>query len=803
MTKSTDETQKIRSASDKAYKVIHLILFILLVCTATFYFIAQHCIHNPSFFDPECEVYPNTWTHTDINGNTETITSVPATIDITGEDIVRLNTVLPDSIPDEFYIYYNTGKNFSVEIDGEQRESYEIRVTPYGINAKNMWLPIKINPEDAGKTLTIVRWDLFSDSLVLPVCYIGNDHGFFYTLLKANRFILLLAFSIQIFDLLVLILCLIYRIYTRKSFALLYLAVAVFAASAWLILDNLTYPFLYDNYFVDGVTEFMIELLLPFPFILYLNILQKRRYQNIFNIVNIVVIIDFLVFSFMHFTNIADFNSNLLLINLITAIIILITLIIVVYDLFVKKNRDYTIIAIGFLTFIMFAIIEIIHNSIEGHSNDGSYIVLGLISLLVISIYHEMSNIYKMSIQTSEAQASNAAKSAFLANMSHEIRTPINAIIGMNELILREDINDTVKDYAQNVKDASISLLELINDILDFSKIEQGKIEFVSEEYDISELLRSVINMLRVRAQEKGLELDHDISDKLPRKLIGDSRRIREIIINLMNNAVKYTEKGSVTLKAYMGQTNDPDNKETAPALIISVKDTGIGIREEDKDRLFKQFERLDYKKNKNIEGTGLGLAITANFIKNMGGSITCESEYGKGTEFIAVIPQRIADETPIGEFSEENRKTDNEEHKNDLDTFRCPDARLLVVDDNKINLIVASRLLNITTPNVDCCKSGAEMLDLICKQKYDIIFLDHMMPGMDGIEALKKSHSTAGNLNEDTPYIALTANAILGAREEYLSNGFTDYLSKPMTTSDLARILRAHIPAEKIISQL
>jgi signal transduction histidine kinase/CheY-like chemotaxis protein len=790
MTKNTVDSEIPDSNPDKLYKSIAWIMAFLALLIFLFFLYGQYVIQNPSYYDPVCVTYDGPWTHTDSTGYTDTGTA-PVAFDITGQSEVRVSTVLPDDISPEYYMFYKAGKNIRVEIDGEVRAEFPIGRSAFGVNVKSMWLPIKLYPYDSGKTLTIIRDGMNEESIVVSSGYIGNIYGFFQILLTNNMLILLLAFSILVFDALVVAVCIFFRIRTRRSFALMYLSIAVYVSALWLLFDNLTYPFLFNNYHVDGLVEFLIVMLLPYPFMSYLNILQKRRYQKIYNVAGIEMLLEFVIFTTLQFTDVLDFSTALPLINLNTGIMVILTVGVLLYDLLAKKNHEYLIGGIAFLAFIPMAVTEVLHVSVPGHTNDGFYIAVGLILLLMLSIYQEVVRIRRMRRETTEAQASNAAKSVFLANMSHEIRTPINAILGMNEMILREDISDPVREYAESVRDASNALLDIINDILDFSKVEQGKLELVPEEYDIGELLNSVITMIRVKSGEKNLELITEVSENIPRKLYGDPKRIREILINLLNNAVKYTPKGSITLKVTMDTAAQP------PLLTFSVKDTGIGIREEDRDKLFKQFERLDYNKNRNIEGTGLGLAITASYVRLMGGSINCISEYGKGSEFVAVIPQDIIDDTPVGNISE--LSPSGKKETNRMDTFTCPNASLLVVDDNLINQKVAVHLLQISEANVECCSSGPEMLDLICRKKYDMIFLDHMMPDMDGLEALAHAEELPDNLNQLTPYIALTANAIVGAKELYLEHGFTDYLSKPISTADLAEVLLTYLPADKI----
>ena len=413
-----------------------------------------------------------------------------------------------------------------------------------------------------------------------------------------------------------------------------------------------------------------------------------------------------------------------------------------------------------------------------------------------------------------EAEKANAAKSDFLANMSHEIRTPINAVMGMNAMILRESDDANVREYAGKAHNASKTLLALINDILDLSKIEAGKMEIVEDVYFLSSVLNNVVNMMRVKAEEKKLEFIVEIDESIPDELMGDETRISQVIINILNNAVKYTREGSVRLKIEQVPgivqsdaavlAGVPEEKilaasEDGVLLKIAVIDTGIGIREEDIGKLFGNFERLDQKANKNVEGTGLGLSITGKMIEMMHGRVEVESVYGEGSTFTIYLPQKVEGDVTIGNF--EAKFAEYVKSLNSYkETFRAPDAHILVVDDNEMNLFVVEKLLKTTEIVVSCCGSGERCLELIRQRHYDVILLDHMMPGMDGIETLKRMKEMKHHLCKDTPVIALTANAIVGVREMYLADGFDDYLSKPIDSNELETMLRKHLPGDKVV---
>ena len=402
----------------------------------------------------------------------------------------------------------------------------------------------------------------------------------------------------------------------------------------------------------------------------------------------------------------------------------------------------------------------------------------------------------------SRLESASAAKSSFLANMSHEIRTPINAVLGMDEMILRECSDKQILEYATDIDSAGHQLLSLVNDILDFSKIESGKMELHPVEYELFSVMNDCYNMIFMRARRKDLEFIVENDPDIPAFLFGDEVRIRQIIMNLLTNAVKYTKDGTVKL-IFGYEKIDAENIK----LVVSVKDTGIGISEENMKYLFDSFTRIDERANRNIEGTGLGLPITKKFTEMMEGEITVESVLYEGSTFTVTIPQKIADKGVVGKFSERlnhrnengdgNGSTENETPQKDK--FTAPRARILVVDDVKMNLNVVRLLLKNTGMQIDLASSGEECLKYTLVKRYDVILMDHMMPIMDGIEALHKIREQADGLNVDTPVVALTANALVGAQEMYLDEGFVSYISKPVKSDDLEAALLNILPPDKI----
>jgi CheY-like chemotaxis protein/HPt (histidine-containing phosphotransfer) domain-containing protein/anti-sigma regulatory factor (Ser/Thr protein kinase) len=375
--------------------------------------------------------------------------------------------------------------------------------------------------------------------------------------------------------------------------------------------------------------------------------------------------------------------------------------------------------------------------------------------------------------------------------MSHEIRTPINSILGMNEMILRENNDGAIGEYSRSIKNSGKMLLMLVNDVLDFSKIEAGKLEINETPFYMSQMMNDVISLVKERADEKGLKLKAMISDKIPNEIISDEFRIRQVLVNLINNAIKYTEKGTVTIKLSGKYIEDGFD------LSLAVKDTGKGIRKEELPHLFEAFSRADKEQNANIEGTGLGLAIVKSIVDSMKGTVSVESEYGVGSEFKVTFPVKYSGEELLNDdFMNATRR---EEVSSRECNFSAPEARVLAVDDNQANLTVVKLFLKRTGIILDLCSSGTRAVELCKENKYDLLLLDHMMPKPDGIETLHLIREEEASKNRDTKAIVLTANAVAGSRKMYIDEGFADYLTKPLDAQVLEQTVKIMLPPEKV----
>ncbi|MCM1056221.1 MAG: ATP-binding protein [Firmicutes bacterium] len=415
--------------------------------------------------------------------------------------------------------------------------------------------------------------------------------------------------------------------------------------------------------------------------------------------------------------------------------------------------------------------------------------------LLLADVTENNRLMEELVVAKEHAESANKAKSSFLSNMSHEIRTPMNAIVGMTEILLREQHSPKETGYLYNIKNSGLALLTIINDILDFSKIESGKLEIVDEEYFPAAMLSDLRMIFQNRIGEKEVELQFDIDSALPVKLYGDSMRLRQVIINIGNNAIKFTEKGYVRLTMRVQEKNGEDIR-----LFVSVEDTGQGIRQEDLQKLFGAFEQVDTKKNHHKEGTGLGLSISKQLVELMGGRIEVKSEYGRGSEFYFTVCQKLRSEETVGD-SWENAAAQEKDVPEDYQEFTAPEARVLIADDNEINREVAVLLLEPLQMQIDTAENGAEALEMIQKNRYDLVFMDHWMPVMNGVEATAALRRLEGEYYQKLPVIALTADAMEDAKQEFYQAGMNDFVAKPIEMKEICTTIKSWLPKEKMRS--
>lgn len=720
---------------------------------------------------------------------------VPATLDVPRREKVTIGTVLPANVRNGDTICFRpVWQDVWVYVDGELRAEHDLKESrPYGKNSAFKYVFVDLSEEDSGKELV---YKFVSDSK-----YSGNIRQMYYGE-RSSIWVRIMAdagpksaaaLSMGLMSLFCIIVCAVLRFAIKRPLELRYLAWALFLCAWWMLSEMEFRQLIIKNISLWTSTTYWSLMLIVFPLLLYVNAIQKNHYKKLYVIPIVYMMGVTIIGTALQMFSVVEFVSQLPFIHAGLAFSIICIIATLTIDSFTGRIKDYMLVGIGIYGLLVSAIVEMIFYYLQVDLSLGTILAVGLMFLLVMAIIKTGKDLLGAEKHKQEAIVAREAQAKFLANMSHEIRTPINAVIGMNEMILRENEDETVEEYAMNIKRASNMLLELVNEILDFSKIESGQLEIVEGKYYLADIIHDEKLLLDTRIGEKPIDIQIEVDKKIPSVLYGDEIRLKQILTNILSNAAKYTEKGTITLKVFFQWINSE-----RISLCFQIKDTGAGIKEEDLPTLFEEFKRLDMSKNRNVEGTGLGLNIVKQLVYLMQGNIYVDSVYGKGSTFTVFIPQKVLDSSPIGEYEQSVHKSTR--RVGSVKThFIAPKARVLVVDDNAMNLTLMKALLKRTRMEVDTVSSGKECLKLTRQKKYHIILMDHMMPGMDGVETLHALRSEASNSNKDTVVIALTANAVAGSREMYLEYGFDNYFAKPIQADRLDEMLVNYLPPELI----
>ncbi|MDY5576048.1 MAG: response regulator [Lachnospiraceae bacterium] len=706
-----------------------------------------------------------------------------------GEKIVIKNTI-PEEYWGETLTFLSADKTLKITVDGEEIYTFGLNDERLFGNTPGSVMVFADVPKDceAGEIEIEMISPYANYATYISEISVAKRDVAILNFIKQKSSDILLTMIILIVAVVLLILAIVQKMLQKKIGGVEYLGIYLLLMSIYYLIETKVPEVFYGNQTLYSNLIFIILMTAPLFLEAYCyesmpEIGKTILFVMMFSVVNAITQLVLQICGYVDFMDMSFISHGIIV------LIIIVNVVTLGKNISKEKNLEAEIGLVGIICMMISIFIDILRTytiKIGDLGKASRYgVCLFAICALIIYMRRMMQEHVKFVEQAkNDAIAANVAKSQFLANMSHEIRTPLNGILGMDAILLEECEDDNLREYAQNIQSAGQSLLSIINDILDISKIEAGKLEILPVEYELFSVINDCYNIAKVRAESKELSLRMMIDPKLPSGLCGDEVRIRQIINNFLSNAVKYTKEGMITLSVSYESL-----EENQIMLTIEVKDTGIGIREEDMKKLFNTFTRIEEKRNRNIEGTGLGLNLTKNLVQMMGGEIFAKSTYGKGSCFTAKIPQKVIDPEPMGDFEKRYQQLHDTEEKQKM-TFVAPDAKILVVDDVEINLKVIKGLLKKTCIQIDTADSGMKCLEYVKKKQYDLIFLDHMMPEMDGIETLQQMKLLADNLNMNTPVIMLTANATRGAREEYLKAGFNDYIAKPFKEEDLQEIL-------------
>ncbi len=765
----------------------------LLAGLASYVFLQHTLADERGVFNYFCEPFTGPWERVMPDGSRIPV-EIPGSTEAEPGDDVMIETVIPPELAEYGTLCIRGARqDIRASIDGEEIYYFTTKDTRLlGTSSAALYLMIPIPADAVGKTLTV---EYFSNS-----AYTGHFRSMFYgsqagilihVLFRLHGLEIVSGILLMIFSIIILIISTTLRIALKRLPPIFYLALCMFSGSLWILSNSPLQQIVMPNISATADLAFFALMCIAVPLMLYFDELQSGRYHLYYTIYNAISITEIWVTSLLYLFGLAEYTRTYAIMFLTLAIGILLILITIIRDKLKGFSREYAFLAIGYLGLSLCGIYEMTSYIRRDEFFNGAAMGVGFLFLLVMATGQTIRDAIQVEHDRTKARQANKMKAEFLANMSHEIRTPMNAILGINSIILRDTKEPETRENAENIESAGKSLLALVNDILDFSKIESGKITLLPVEYETASLVRDCRNLVSGRAESKGLALEFIVDDSLPVTLKGDVDRVRQIVTNLLTNAVKYTNEGSVTVRFVSDRDDAGDFR-----LNVSVKDTGIGIKPEDIEKIFGSFQRVDQSRNRSIEGTGLGLSIVHHLTRIMGGDIRVESVPEEGSTFFLSLPQEVVDPTPL-----RDRKSADTGVKKSVpeESFYAPKASLLVVDDVEMNLKVVTGLLRRSSIRVDTAASGQDCLDMICKEHYDIILLDHMMPEMDGVETFERMKTLPGNLNPDVPVIMLTANALAGSRERYLMAGFTDYLAKPFRYESLVKMLEQYLPPELI----
>ena len=813
MKRNTHRTANMMAQDERLLETIYgVIVLLLAIFTVVSY---RYAYQNDSFDGRDFVRLSKGWVQV-LPGTEKVIESLPADLDDKLGEAVTIRRILPEEFPIESPALFvkSAHQNVSIRIGGREYYRYTFRAShryDEGFPPSH-WLVVRLSEDCEGQEISITFTRLQDDwTDTVDEIYLGAKADILYELIRQNALPLVVTLLLLLLAAAFLIRQAMVSARREGGHRNLYLALYLAFLAAFLICNSGVRQLYFGNILYARSMEFLSIMMIPVPLILFLNQAERGRFQTAANLLCLLIFavdLPVLLLALLGISNLLNMLWAIMLTVLAAALFVVISLCrIAVTD--PEQFRALTALAISNFLLIVCSAVSFLDIVFLSSRHKDVWLSVGILCHAAGMTVEQLRSQRRLQDTVRRAEMESRAKSDFLANMSHEIRTPINAVLGMDEMILREAEDPRVLEYAADIRRAGKNLLSIINDILDISKIESGRLEITEESYELSALLTDVAELTQVLADEKNLRFVRWIDEQMPNRLCGDAGRIRQIAVNLLNNAVKYTEAGSVTFSVDMipeveahalAQSavirGTPTDAASPVFLRMTVRDTGIGIQEKDFPNLFQSFQRLDQKKNAGIQGTGLGLSIVSMLVREMHGCLLVNSVYGTGSEFTVVLPQKKLSDEPIGVLA---KRRGEQPGGGGGALFRAPTASVLAVDDNAMNRRLLEAMLRRTEIRVTTCESGQECLNLVRGNRYDLILMDHLMPEMDGIEALERMRAMEDNRSAGAPVIVLTANAIAGVKEQYLAAGFTDYMSKPIQSVELERMLMRYLPAEKL----
>ena len=699
---------------------------------------------------------------------------------------------LPNDISDKDQLAFRiSDKKVNVMIDGE-------RVAAFGYGDEHpLWITdgryfvfIPLQEDYAGKEIKIAFESVYDHERGrIPDFYIGSEWDIHRHLELTYSIRYVIARALVFVGVFLILLFLVFWIGNKnRDNKLLTLGMFMIFICTWVMTEGKLVQFRIGNAYLIYAFTFLSLAMVPNSFLSYVNLVQRNRYEKFFFALEMLSFALTFPYLLLQIFGIFDLQQTLFLVHI--AMIVVVLAVAVTTFLAYLKHKDKKVGALfwGLVILVPFSLAEITRQYWnKDYKSTGTLLAFAVSVFLIIQAYDSVKGLLKLQTEREQAVKENWDKSIFLANMSHEIRTPMNAIMSMSELLSQSDtIHDEEWDYVNTIYSASRNLLEIINDILDYSKFSAGRYDLVNESYEPSKMIDEIEKMLTIKAKEKGLDMTVSVDPRIPKRMIGDEGRVRQIVLNLLNNAVKYTDRGFVDLKVGFRRLD-----ESHAELIFIVADSGIGIKEEDLKKLFDEFTQVDAKKNRNKEGTGLGLAIARQLAELMDGRITVSSEYGKGSTFAAFVTQEI-------DLSEKpEQKKEEEPASTQIGKFLAPAFHVLAVDDNRVNLKVITELLKQYGIEPETASGGRQSVEMVKEDptRYDLIFMDYMMPEMDGREATMEIRKIKGCKENELPIVALTADVLSGTKETLLACGMNDYLAKPVKLDELRQIMCKYVP--------